>query len=317
MLQFHRSRNTGEVIENVIFYGDTKDYVRLTDELEKLDLKTSLINVPPQIHGHENLEFSLYANAIGAMFKRNKEIEKINLLETDLGTAVKNKIKNDSSGNLILVGLLVLAGAFAAGSFIVQKARLSSVQKEVKEVQEFINSTDTKNKLTHHAELLDEKAKVEAFYNSMNNAYAAYRSQPVITGEKFDVLRETLNKAGVEETKKKDVKLKEKNFPDKGLTYDNGIISLEIQCEASESMAQEYPTYAVRALLKAKTEKGTTPIFGAATYAGYTVEEPKLKEGQTARPEDEDVLKYNITLQLNGRESAYVAPETEESAENN
>lgn len=317
MLQFHRSRNTGEVIENVIFYGDTKDYVRLTDELEKLDLKTSLINVPPQIHGHENLEFSLYANAIGAMFKRNKEIEKINLLETDLGTAVKNKIKNDSSGNLILVGLIVLAGAFAVGSSIVQKVRLSSVQKDVKEVQEFINSTDTKNKLTHHAELLDEKAKVEAYYNSMNNAYAAYRSQPVITGEKFDVLRETLNKAGVEETKKKDVKLKEKNFPDKGLTYDNGIISLEIQCEASESMAQEYPTYAVRALLKAKTEKGTTPIFGAATYAGYTVEEPKLKDGQTARPEDEDVLKYNITLQLNGRESAYVAPETEESAENN
>ena len=59
MLQFHRTRNTGESIENVIFYGDTHEYVRLTDELEKLDLKTSLINVPPQIHGHENLEFSL------------------------------------------------------------------------------------------------------------------------------------------------------------------------------------------------------------------------------------------------------------------
>ncbi|MBR6622490.1 MAG: pilus assembly protein PilM, partial [Ruminococcus sp.] len=85
MLQFHRSRQTGEAIENVIFYGDTHEYVRLTDELEKLDLKTSLINVPPQIHGHENLEFSLYANAIGAMFKRSKETEKINLLETDLG----------------------------------------------------------------------------------------------------------------------------------------------------------------------------------------------------------------------------------------
>ena len=89
MLQFHRSRNTGETIENVIFYGDTHDYVKLTDELEKLDLKTSLINVPPQIHGHENLEFSLYANAIGAMFKRNKDTEKINLLETELGAAIK------------------------------------------------------------------------------------------------------------------------------------------------------------------------------------------------------------------------------------
>lgn len=125
MLQFHRSRNTGEFIENVIFYGDTHEYVRLTDELEKLDLKTSLINVPPQIHGHENLEFSLYANAIGAMFKRNKETEKINLLETDLGTAVKNKIKDDSSGNLILIGALaaslIIVGAVFGVSAIKNK----------------------------------------------------------------------------------------------------------------------------------------------------------------------------------------------------
>ncbi|MBQ8582206.1 MAG: pilus assembly protein PilM [Ruminococcus sp.] len=317
MLQFHRSRNTGEVIENVIFYGDTKDYVRLTDELEKLDLKTSLINVPPQIHGHENLEFSLYANAIGAMFKRNKEIEKINLLETDLGTAVKNKIKNDSSGNLILGGLVVVSLAVAGIGFVVQNARLNGVKKDIEDVQDFINSDDTQNKLKHHADLLDEKAQVEAYYNSMNNAYASYRSQPVINGEKFDVLRETLNNAGVEETKNKDVKLEKRNFPDTGFIYDNGIISIDIECGASESMAQEYPTYAVRALLKAKTEKGKKPIFGAATYAGYTVEEPVVKEGQTASPDDEDVLKYNITLQLNGRESAYVEPETEESAENN
>lgn len=317
MLQFHRSRNTGEVIENVIFYGDTKDYVRLTDELEKLDLKTSLINVPPQIHGHENLEFSLYANAIGAMFKRNKEIEKINLLETDLGTAVKNKIKNDSSGNIILVGCLGISLIACLGCYIVQNARLKGVKDDVKEVQEFINSTDTKNKLLHHAELLEEKTQVEAYYNSMNNAYAAYRSQPVITGEKFDKIFETLNKAGVEETKNKDVKLEEKKFADKGLSYDNGLISMDIICDASESMAQEYPTYAVRALLKVKTKNGKDPIFGAATYSGYTVDDPKLKEGQAARPDDKDELKYNITLQLNGRESAYVEPETEESAENN
>ena len=317
MLQFHRSRNTGETIENVIFYGDTKDYVRLTDELEKLDLKTSLINVPPQIHGHENLEFSLYANAIGAMFKRNKEIEKINLLETDLGTAVKNKIKNDSSGDIILLGCIIVPLIVGLGCFITQQARLKSVQNDVKEVQDFINSTDTKNKLLHHAELLEDKTKAEAYFNSMNNAYAAYRSQPVITGEKFDKIIETLNKAGVSETKGKDVELEERNFPDKGLTYDNGIIALEITCNASESMAQEYPTYAVRALLKVKTDKGKDPIFGAATYAGYTVDDPQLKEGQVARPDDKDELKYNITLQLNGRESAYVEPETEESAENN
>ena len=69
MLQFQKSRNPEELIENVVFYGDTREYVRLTNALEQMDISTSIINVPPQIHGYENLEFSLYANAIGAMFR--------------------------------------------------------------------------------------------------------------------------------------------------------------------------------------------------------------------------------------------------------
>ncbi|HOF68272.1 MAG TPA: pilus assembly protein PilM, partial [Ruminococcus sp.] len=105
MLQFHKSRNLGEQIENVVFYGDTSEFNRLTDELGKMDLNTSIIQVPPQIYGYQNLEFSLYANAIGALFKRNKENEKINLLQSD--GINSNKIKSDSSYTAILAGVLI------------------------------------------------------------------------------------------------------------------------------------------------------------------------------------------------------------------
>lgn len=316
MLQFHRSRNTGEVIENVIFYGDTHDYVRLTDELEKLDLKTSLINVPPQIHGHENLEFSLYANAIGAMFKRNKEIEKINLLETDLGTAVKNKIKSDSSGNLILAGALVASIVIVGGAWIIQSARSKAVKNDIEEVQDFLNSKDTNDKLAQQAQLLVDKEKVQGYYDSMNNAYSAYRSQPVINGEKFDAVTKAMNNAVDKKLIDKDPKL-EKHFVDEGASYANGVISYDFETRATDKMSQEYPTLAVRSLLKVTTEKEKKQIFGACSYSGYTVEEPEKEEGEATPNNKTDRLKFTLTVQLNGEESAYVPPETEETTENN
>ena len=48
-----------------------------------MDVKASLLKVPPMLSGYENLEFSLYANAIGAMYHRPKEDETSNLLTTD------------------------------------------------------------------------------------------------------------------------------------------------------------------------------------------------------------------------------------------
>ncbi|MCQ2464756.1 MAG: pilus assembly protein PilM, partial [Oscillospiraceae bacterium] len=81
MLQFHRSRNAGDPIRNVVLYGDTREYMRISKDLEQMDINTTVITVPKNVKGYQNLDFALYANAIGAMFPRNKATEKINLLE--------------------------------------------------------------------------------------------------------------------------------------------------------------------------------------------------------------------------------------------
>ena len=143
MLQFQRSRNTGEIVENIVLYGDTHDYVRLTDELGKMELNVSLINVPPQIHGHENLEFSLYANSIGAMFKRNKDTEKINLLETELGTAVKRAASssaNSQAGLAVMLGCIVGAAVIAGGAWLVMNMINSGVENDISDTQSYIDS---------------------------------------------------------------------------------------------------------------------------------------------------------------------------------
>lgn len=321
MLQFHRSRQTGEAIENVIFYGDTHEYVRLTDELEKLDLKTSLINVPPQIHGHENLEFSLYANAIGAMFKRSKEIEKINLLETDLGTAVKNKIKDDSSGNLILLTALAVSLLATGGIFGYNFIKNKNLEKDIEEVQEFINSPDTEAKLNHLVYLEGKEAQVEDYAYRMNNAHDAYYSKPVINGEKYELLSKTMVEILKQDKYKELIEWNYEKTEGTGEDqskvriaptiiygdYNEGAMSIEFEIplkdseESKKKMTQDFPREFVHAVENLEEYRNVE-------YGGYSLEKGAVEEDKNnpdANKEKEpDIVKFSVTIYLEGEESA-------------
>lgn len=327
MLQFHRSRQTGESIENVIFYGDTHEYVRLTDELEKLDLKTSLINVPPQIHGHENLEFSLYANAIGAMFKRNKEIEKINLLETDLGTAVKNKIKDDSSGNLILLGAVCLSLIVTGGLFGYNMIKNKGIEKDITKTQEFINSKDTKDKLQHLENLELMKQSVEAYALRMHNAHDAFCSMPVINGDKYEILLETMDNM-----LKKDYKdvalydgIKEVEVNgEKIITYEiapcigygdytDGVLAVEVNIPLQDNdtvkdmMTQDFPREYVEELMNLKEGYFRKVEYSGYTYEKGSTEKKQVTVGETTVETEEktpDRVKFALSIELKGESSA-------------
>jgi len=309
MLQFHRSRNTGEVIENVIFYGDTHEYVRLTDELEKLDLKTSLINVPPQIHGHENLEFSLYANAIGAMFKRNRESEKINLLETELGTVIKNKVRGDNAGYGLMLGLVVGAAAIVGGIWGVMALKDNSINNDIEEIQEFIDSPDTKKKLDHRDKLIAMKEKVNDYNTKILNAYDAFYSQPVVDGDKYDTLQAVLDKTA-EELEVKEAKILHP-------AYANGVFTFAVEYEQPDEkkLIEEVPAQFIMNLTD-KNFKENKGYYANAAYSGYnvSVQTESQGEGDDASSEEKTIVTFNVSTAINGRESAY-HPSNEDSAE--
>ncbi|MBQ8961860.1 MAG: pilus assembly protein PilM [Ruminococcus sp.] len=303
MLQFHRSRNTGEVIENVIFYGDTHEYVRLTDELEKLDLKTSLINVPPQIHGHENLEFSLYANAIGAMFKRNREVEKINLLETELGTVIKNKVRGDNAGYGLMLGLIVGAAVIVGGIWGIMALKDNSINNDIQEIQDFIDSPDTAKKLKHRDKLIEMKEKVTDYNTRILNAYDAYNSMPVVTGDKYDTLQEVLDKTAEDF----DIKDPEILTP----SYANGVFTFMVRYEAKDDkdiMIEELPAQFITNLTDSsfKENKG---YYRNSAYTGYSVNyETETTGGSDDEPgtsEEKKMVSFNVTTAINGEKSAY------------
>ncbi len=296
MLQFHRSRNTGETIENVVFYGDTHDYVRLTDELEKLDLNTSLINVPPQIHGHENLEFSLYANAIGAMFKRNKETEKINLLDTELGAAIKRASGggNGSGGTIPMLAMILAAGALIGGTWGVLTVIDLGIKHETKEIREYIDSPETQKKLQHRDKLIGLRDTVNAYNTKIVNAHDAFYSQPVIDQDKYETIQLVLDKT-VEDL---DLDFASISTP----SYSSGVLGFEVIAQGSKEEVQKLPSLYIDNLLD-EDFSDNNDYYSNASYSGYNVNIVRNDNGDI--DEDKESVSFSVTMAMNGRESAY------------
>lgn len=306
MLQFQRSRNTGEIVENIILYGDTHDYVRLTDELEKMDLSVAQITVPPQIHGHENLEFSLYANAIGAMFKRNKDTEKINLLETEIGAAMKragtSSSGNNQAGLLVMLGCIVGAAVIAGGAWLVMNSINGGIKNDIATTEEYIASKQ--EDLDYRTRLLGIKSNVDAYNTKIINARDAFYSQPVINGDKYDTIQAVLDETASE------LSLDECFISTP--TYSGGTMSFSVTAAGSGEMVQKLPSLFIDHL-QDETYEGNKGYYHTATYSGYTVTiTEEVIEGEdedgnrvTSRGDETETATFSVTVAINGRESAY------------
>jgi len=191
MLQFQKSKQGSDAIENVVFYGDTHEYVRLTNELEKMGIRTSIISVPPQIHGYENLEFSVYANAIGAMFKRNKDTERINLLETD--TVNNNKIRSNKSYYILLIASILASALIVFAVWAVLAIQDKVVKNKIQELNDKKASQLCADLNAQLDQLDDTQKAMKTYLEGVTNAYQAYKSRPYPESETFTLIEDTIH----------------------------------------------------------------------------------------------------------------------------
>lgn len=146
MFQFQRTRSS-QNISNVIFYGDTSEFIRLTNYLEQSEVTASLLSVPNTVSGYENLEFAHFANAIGAVFLNKKEYESANLLNTEGaavvtaadGASVDEK-KTITQALGIFIGSAAVLGAIYFAIFLMGK----QTQNKISQIETYMNSDDTK-----------------------------------------------------------------------------------------------------------------------------------------------------------------------------
>lgn len=181
MEQFNKARG-GPGLDNVILYGQIDDYIKLVDALDGLDIKASILGVPAQITGYENFEFTVFANAIGALYKRNKQTERINLLEVDSSTGKSSAGLNSL---FITAGVVVCASAIAIAAIsLFINMRESNIQDDIAAAEKSIAECDDiiNENLQYHVFLKvaeNYKTKVE---NAKNNL----STLPVLKKQVFD-----------------------------------------------------------------------------------------------------------------------------------
>lgn len=310
MLQFQKSKAGSDPIENVVFYGDTHEYVRLTNELEKMGIRTSIINVPPQIHGYENLEFSSYANAIGAMYKRNKENERINLLETD--TINNNKIKSDSSYFLILGLCALIAAGSCFGTWFYLKMKNRSYQKQIELIQEKQSSKYAAFLDEQQNMLIEKQATVKTYVSGARDAINSYVSKAKPVSRHYEELRETIEKTVCEglDVDPADEKAVKDVLSFETFDYSDGTFKISFIYEKEEDTPMPViPTKVIRAL------RDLDDVYDVP-YSGYTVQGIEVLKKEAAQQQqtdadgnpvaqnddekDKDTIKMDLSVQVKG-----------------
>ncbi len=311
MLQFARSRGS-EPIENVIFYGDTKEIPRLIDAMEEQEITVSQLNVPPQIHGYQNLEFSVYANAIGAMFKRNKTTEHINLLETDASSGNKGaKGKNENTSNAPLIIGLLASLALVGGAYGVLTIMDSQVVKETNDYVAKLESPDTAAKLLQYDDLTAKKDFVIAYEDSINKTSEAYKSQPVLSRKYYEAIDTALTTVhkdlGYDTIEKDDDEPVVVEIT--SATYENGVLTIPVRVETSAPYSQKYPAEMVKYLYDEYSDE----LFAEVDYIGYSVSEILYESDALTGNVENTIMEvnFNLVLTLHGNE----APDVEEEEE--
>ena len=187
MAQFNRARG-GPGISNVIAYGEIPDFIKLSDALSQMDVKTSILPVPNTITGFENFEFTDFANAIGALYKRNKQTERINLLEVDSKTGRSGAGLNSflaTSGVIVAASaIVILAITLLVG--IKEKGIIDDTDK----LQERIAAAD--KQIEQSAIYQDAYTKITEYNDQVQILFDAIDSKPVITKATLDTLNKLI-----------------------------------------------------------------------------------------------------------------------------
>lgn len=288
MLQFQKNRSS-EQIQHIVFYGDTSQRFReLADDVEQMGLTASVISVPPLINGYENLEFSNYANAIGAMFKRDKETEKVNLLELG-GTAgmVQDKIASDNSFKVIAGATVGAVVAIFAVVAIVMNIQNATIVSNINKTNDFINSPDTIAQLNEYDNRVAMLENVRSYKTAAKLASDAYDSQPILEKELITTLEDT-------------AKTVDSSITFGNMDYSDGAITVSVTANGkSNESAQAIPSSLVQAIIE-------TDKFYNADYTGYNITDEVTQNTVTAQDgsttsstkSSKKTISFTITMQV-------------------
>lgn len=276
MFQFFQSRKDMKPIKEMMFYGEIGDFIALTNTVSGFSVPCHILSAPTTIASRADFEFTVYANAIGALYKVNKELEHINLLDT---TAAK-----ESKGlNTFFIGLgaaALISVLAVVGANVVIDVINNNIKSQITKVQADINDTSLQARLTTLKQKEGVLANFQSYKDSIANAELMYNYMPKGTTSVYKMLREpfTEKQDKIENVTKDDIRKKLNGMK----LIDSVDISGYSVTATYSCKNQEQPSQYVRALI----DQG---YFENITYTGYTVEKGE---------DNKETIKFSLTMLL-------------------
>lgn len=289
MFQFFQSRKDMKPIKEMMFYGEIPDFIALSNAVQSFNVPCHILSTPTTIASRADYEFTKFANAIGALYKVDKDLEHINLLDT---TAAK-----ESKGlNTFFIGMAAAAvlsvGALLGANLVINMIN-DGIKADIKKVEAQINDTEFQARLNELSRKEGVLANFESYKSSIANAEIMFNYMPKGTTDVYKMLREpfTANEEGVEQIT--DAKIKEalKGMELTGsVTIGSYNVSATFQCDR-----EDQPSQYVRALI----DQG---YFENILYTGYSVERGKTDDktsgANNSNDEDNKKVTFSLTMLL-------------------
>lgn len=238
-IQFFNAQHD-EQIKEVLLYGFIENSEVMTKAIGQLDVSVGMLLQPPMVSGFSGFDFNVYANAAGAIFKRNKDTEHINLLES-----LSEQSKSQSNLFFGILGIVFLGSIILIGLvYLYNFLMIKNDEKKIDDIEAYISQKQPElNEIT----LLEETLSIAQNYEVMSgNLRNAYKTKPIIEKDVFSKIESTLASQGGT--------LKSASYTSSGM-----VLTIETTTQVSPSNFSE-------ALDKLK-------YFDKVNYNGYSTDE--------------------------------------------
>ncbi len=203
MFQFFQQRKDMKPIKEIMFYGEISDFISLTNAVAPFNVPCHILSMPTNITTRSDFDFTKYANAIGSLYKVNKELEHINLLRS---TAAKEK---QGMGGFFAALAAAVLGSIAA--VFVANLIVTMINDNIKAQTSSVNAQISDPQLQARLTALQEREQVltnfQSYRASIQNADYIFEFMPKATTDVVKMLREPFaDQEGVEKITPDDVK---------------------------------------------------------------------------------------------------------------
>lgn len=248
-LQFTNQRKNAKPLKEIMFYGQVRDFISLSNAVASFNVPSHILNIPNNIVTFCDFDFAEYANAIGAFFKVRKDLDHVNLLDA---AAVKEK--KATNGFFVGMGLAVVASiAVVFGAKIVCDNIASGIKQQAETVYKDVHSEENQVKLDLLAKKNGILESISNYAVNLQEAQRMFELQPKGISEVRKVIETALEKVDPDAFLFDKVEITEYN------------VTVTVRCYDNET-----PTKFVRALIEAD-------YFDNVYYTGFSGD--KIEEG--------------------------------------